>query len=150
MRILVDNAPLPEVARGLSDAGHNAILVRDIGLSAAADAVIFERAADENRVLVSADADFGTLLAVRQDNRPSVVLFRRATQRRPADQVSLLVANLPKVESDLFAGAIVVIEPARSEFGHSQSPAALETLPAQEKKLQSFHIRHKCGNGVSA
>jgi hypothetical protein len=42
-----------------------------------------------------------------------VVLFRGATPRRPADQVTLLLANLPQVELDLLAGAIVVIEPAR-------------------------------------
>ncbi len=33
MRFLVDNALSPEVARGLSDAGHSAIHVRDIGLA---------------------------------------------------------------------------------------------------------------------
>jgi hypothetical protein len=41
------------------------------------------------------------------------VLFRGATPRRPSDQVALLLANLPQVESDLLAGSIVVIEPAR-------------------------------------
>jgi predicted nuclease of predicted toxin-antitoxin system len=101
------------VARGLSDAGHNAIHVRDIGLSAAADAVIFERAADENRGLVSADTDFGTLLAVRQNSTSSVGLFRGTKPRRSADEFTLLLANLPKVESDLLAGATVVIAPAR-------------------------------------
>jgi predicted nuclease of predicted toxin-antitoxin system len=104
MRILVDNALSPEVARGLSDAGHDAIHVRDIGLGAATDLVIFERAAAEGRFVVSADTDFGTILAVRQEIKPSVVLFRGATPRRPADQVTLLLANLPKVESDLLNG----------------------------------------------
>jgi predicted nuclease of predicted toxin-antitoxin system len=113
MRILVDNALSPEAARGLADAGHDAIHVRDIGLGAAADPVIFDRAADDDRVVISAETDFGTLLAVRHERKPSVVLFRGATPRRPADQVALLLANLPRVETDLLAGAIVVIEPAR-------------------------------------
>jgi uncharacterized protein DUF5615 len=38
--------------------------------------VIFERAAVERRIVVSADADFGTLLAVRSSRQPSVIQFR--------------------------------------------------------------------------
>ena len=113
MRFLVDNALSPDLARGRSDAGHDAIHVRDIGLEAADDPTIFDRAADEDRIVVSADTDFGTLLALRQQARPSVVLFRGATPRRPADQLALLLANLPRVEGDLLAGAIVIIERSR-------------------------------------
>jgi predicted nuclease of predicted toxin-antitoxin system len=113
LRFLIDNALSPEVARRLGEDGHDAVHVRDIGMQRASDADILHRAEEEERVVVSADTDFATLLASRRQPTPSIILFRRGAQRRPSEQVALLIANLATIERDLTTGCIAVFEPDR-------------------------------------
>ena len=108
MKFLIDNPLSPEVADGLQAAGHDAVHVRTRSLHEAPDQVVFQTVLVEERVLVSADADFGALLVPGRHTRPSLILFRHGSPRRPSEQTKALLKNLPAFSEDLTRGAIVV------------------------------------------
>ena len=76
MKFLIDNALPPRVAELLVAAGYDAIHVRTYGMQAAKDEEILARAAEEDRIVVSADSDFGAILAAQEAERPSFIFFR--------------------------------------------------------------------------
>ncbi|MBU1297922.1 MAG: DUF5615 family PIN-like protein [Bacteroidetes bacterium] len=113
MKFLIDNALSPDVAEGLREAGYDVAHIRDYGMQSAEDEEILELALKEDRIIVSADTDFGTLLALYQKTKPSFILFRQSFHRRPSEQILLLTDNLPSLTEYLENGAIIVIEDTR-------------------------------------
>lgn len=113
MKFLIDNALSPELAKLLEAANHDAVHVRDRNLEKASDEDIFEAAASEGRIIVSADTDFGTILTFRRQRLPSVIIFRHPSPRRAEMQAQLLLENLTGFSEDLTQGAIVVLRQDR-------------------------------------
>ena len=107
MKFLIDECLRPLVAAGLQDAGHDAIHVGDVGLLGATDEQVMALAVEQARIVVSADTDFGELLARDRLGLPSVILLRR--RHDPDDQIRTILDALVDVAEDLLAGAIVVI-----------------------------------------
>ncbi|MHA6781467.1 DUF5615 family PIN-like protein [Pseudonocardia saturnea] len=109
MRLLLDNNLSPRLVDALAPSGWDVVHVRSLHLHAASDPVVLRAALDDGRVLVSADTDFGTLLAASRATGPSVVLVRRVAGRRVEQLAGILLANLPQVEGELRDGCIVVV-----------------------------------------
>lgn len=109
MRLLLDNNLSPRMVNMLTVVDWDVVHVRSLGLQAARDEVVLQTARDQDRVLISADTDFGALLAASRAKGPSVVLVRRVIGRRIEALAALLIANLPALESDHCAGSVVVL-----------------------------------------
>ena len=85
----------------------------DLGLLAASDVEILERARVDSRNVITADTDFPMLLAISGADAPSVVQLRHINELATPDVAALLTANLPAVEEALERGAIVSLSPTR-------------------------------------
>ena len=81
VRFLVDANLSPRLAVSLTEARHDAVHVTDLGMSRATDLEILEVADRDDGVVVSADTDFGTLLAIGNRGRRPVLLPRLASPR---------------------------------------------------------------------
>ncbi|MGO8890453.1 MAG: DUF5615 family PIN-like protein [Streptosporangiaceae bacterium] len=112
MKFLIDNNLSPL----LKAAGHDAVHLRDLGMQAAPDAAVLQRAQVDERVLVSADTDFGGLLSRSRATGPSVLLIRRLAGRRAAEQSAIILANLDQVAED---------PDSRSCRGHRRRPESV-------------------------
>lgn len=113
MRFLLDANLSPRLGEALTAAGYQVRHVVDIGLVGAADAQIFDRAAADGDVVITADSDFSMLRAARRTVGPSVILLRQVAELAWTVTRTPLTANPSTVQSDLGAGAVVSLSPTR-------------------------------------
>jgi predicted nuclease of predicted toxin-antitoxin system len=66
-----------------------------------------------DRIILTHDLDFGTLLAQTRASRPSVVMTR-ADDPRPAAIGNEVLAAIQQHAAELAAGALVMVDPKRS------------------------------------
>lgn len=64
-------------------------------------------------MVVTADSDFGMMLALRGKASPSALQLRHLAEATPDDHAELLESNLPLIADDLARGAIVSLSPVR-------------------------------------
>ncbi|NCG38850.1 MAG: hypothetical protein GWP48_15195 [Actinobacteria bacterium] len=113
MKFLIDHNRSPQLAELLPRAGHDAVHTVELGLERAPDDKLLKLAADQERVVVSGDTDFGALLALTRSQSPSVILFRARNMPQAVDQAAVILGHLDEVAEDLEQGAVLVVTDAR-------------------------------------
>jgi len=112
MRFLADMGVSMRVVDWLRSKGHDVLHLRDEGLQRLANGKIFQKAKQEDRVVVTFDLDFGEIVAASESRIVSVVLFRLRNSRSP-HVISRLEIALNESSQELAEGAILVVEESR-------------------------------------
>jgi len=109
VRILIDNALSHKLVGLLQQAGHDTVHLRDRLPVDSPDEAVFEVAKQEDRIILSADTDFGAILANRSEPKPSFILLRHETPAKPELQAKLVENILQAASDDLTLGCIVSV-----------------------------------------
>ncbi len=112
MRFLLDMNLPPAMADWLRSSGHDAVHIREIGLAHLPDREVFTRAAEDGRIVVTFDLDFGEIAGLERATGSGVVLLRLRLGRQHYLRQRLQAAVAQATEA-LQAGAIVVVEDTR-------------------------------------
>jgi predicted nuclease of predicted toxin-antitoxin system len=111
--IVVDMNLSVEWVPVLERAGWPAVHWSAVGDPRAEDATIMAWALAQGRSVLTHDLDFGTALALTHAGGPSVIQVR-AQNMLPEHIGTLVLAALARYETELSAGALVVVEASRS------------------------------------
>ena len=113
LQFLVDMNLSPQWVPVLQRHGWKAVHWSSIGDPWASDEAIMDWARENQHVVFTHDLDFGTMLALTHEAGPSVLQVR-TEDTLPDYLEATVIAALNQHESDLFAGALVVVEESRS------------------------------------
>jgi predicted nuclease of predicted toxin-antitoxin system len=112
MKLLLDQGLPRSAASLLRAAGIDTVHTGEIGLATTDDESIIQVARQEERIVVTLDADFHALLALSGADKPSVVRIR-IEGLRAEPLATLLQALLEERGSELDKGALMTVQPKR-------------------------------------
>ena len=115
MKLLIDMNLSPEWLPFLADYGIDAEHWSAIGHAAAADTEIAVYAREHGFVILTQDTDFGTILAISQEAKPSVIQIR-SDDAAPEAIGTRVVHALKQMQFELRAGAILTIDVSRARL----------------------------------
>lgn len=115
MRIVVDMNLSPAWIDHLGVAGHDVVHWSSVGAPDALDVDVMSWAAEQNRVVLTNDLDFGAMLAASGDAGPSVVQVR-ADRLGVSEIGDVVLAAIARPERELSDGALLTLDVGRSRL----------------------------------
>ena len=113
MKFLIDMNLSPRWCAVLQAEGWDSVHWSDVGANSAPDHELMQWALNDQRIVLTHDLDFGAMLAATQTIAPSVVQVR-TQDVRPRSLSTLLIPLLRQYENELEAGALLVVDEAKS------------------------------------
>ena len=115
MKVLVDMNLPPAWVALLVQSGFEAVHWAQVGPKNAWDAELMKWAAERGYIILTADLDFGAILAATHRNRPSIVQLRSDILTPRAIGKSVIAA-LRQLQQGLTDGALVSIDAGRARI----------------------------------
>lgn len=112
MRLLLDQGLPRSASTLLNQHKIDTIHVSEIGMWAAEDTEIIQKAQEDNRIVVTLDADFHSIMALNNFAFPSVIRIRIERLRAKAI-TDLILEVINQCQDDLKHGAAITVEPNR-------------------------------------
>jgi predicted nuclease of predicted toxin-antitoxin system len=96
-----------QVAQWLNNIGHDAVHLSNEGLHTLEDYLIVEKAIKETRIILTADMDFGQILAFTKSSLVSVVQFR-LFDLSPDNLISKLDIVFDKFSDEMSTDTVII------------------------------------------
>ena len=115
MKLLVDMNLSPSWVKYLVEAGFESVHWSEIGPGSALDADLMAWATEHGYVVLTADLDFGAILAATHGRSPSVIQLR-SDILTPHSLGEAVVTAIKLSEQELRDGALVSVDPTRARI----------------------------------
>jgi predicted nuclease of predicted toxin-antitoxin system len=115
VRFLIDSCSGRKVANALKAAGHDVVYIPDSG-SDPGDEAMLERASQEERILVTMDADFGRLVFLLAKPHSGVIRLR---PMRPSQRVAAILSVVSELDETALTTTMVTVDSDRYRIRRS-------------------------------
>jgi predicted nuclease of predicted toxin-antitoxin system len=121
VRFFVDECIGASLVTELRNRGHDVVWAQD-NHATLPDVQILAFATRENRVVITEDRDFGTLVFGKRQPAIGIIIVHISDFRIPAAELAMLVADVIAEHRGALVGCFLTIEPGRVRtryFGHT-------------------------------